>query len=149
MKKTLALLTLMSAFATAPAFAEDVEFTANVSSSCGISVITNGTLGVNGDASVLSSTNVGGSSGVAEITANSNLFDLAVTDPTAFSAGSAPVGTTFASSTDFNGGTILGGADASVPVGTTTATVDLTVDAGTGNSFANGSYTALVTLICS
>ncbi|MEM8540765.1 MAG: hypothetical protein AAGF25_07400 [Pseudomonadota bacterium] len=150
MKKTLALLTVMSAFAATPAFAADVEFTATVASTCTIDNLNAGSLGVNGDASVLSSTIGTGSSGTADVTANSNLFTLTVTDPSSFEAGApaVPAGTTWVSSTDFNGSTFGEASPQVVPATTTQATVDLAVTAGSG-SFANGSYTALVTLTCS
>lgn len=150
MKKTLALLTVMSAFAAAPAFAEDVEFTATVTSTCTIDNLNAGTLDVNGDASVLSSSIGTGSAGTADVTANSNLFTLTVSDPSAFEAGApaVPTGTTWVSTTNFNGSDFGEGSAQVVPATNTQATVDLVVTAGSG-SFANGSYTALVTLTCS
>ena len=124
MKKTLALMTMMSAFAATPALAEDVPFSGTVSSTCTIDNINAGSLGVNGDASVLSSSMAGGTPGSADVTANSNLFNLTVTDPTGWSSGTAaPAGSTFVSSTTFNGSTFGAG--------------------------ANDSYTAIVQLTCS
>lgn len=149
MKKTLALLTVLAALAPASSFAADVEFTATVASTCTIDNLNAGSLAVNGDASVMASTLPGGTPGTADVTANSNLFTLSISDPTSFATGSGPSGTTFASQTSFAGGTIAGGSSAAVPAGTTPAVVNLMVDAGPGNSFANGSYSALVTLTCS
>lgn len=147
MKKTLALMTVLSAFAAAPAFAEDVEFSATVASSCTIDNISNGTLAVNAAVDQLASGGTG--DGSFDVTANATIFSLAVSNPTGWDA--EPAGTpatTFSASATLAGNTATPGSAVAVPDTTTTGSVALTADADTG-TFPNGSYTATVVITCS
>jgi len=146
MKKTLALLTVMSAFTAAPAFAEDVIFNGTVDSACTITVTSPGSLTANAAVTELASGAAG--AGTFSITANASIFNLAVTDPTGWDAEPATTATTFASSAFLLGDEATEGSDISVPNGTTEGTVELTATATSG-TFPNGTYTATVDIICS
>jgi hypothetical protein len=146
MKKTLALLTVLSAFTASPAFAADVEFNGSVSSSCTIDNIVAGTLTANPGVTELAS----GASGAGsfDISANATIFTLSVSNPSGWDNEPGTTPTTFAASADLAGNTATPGSSVVVPNGDTTGSVGLTATANSG-TFPNGSYTATVTITCS
>ncbi|MEO1702258.1 MAG: hypothetical protein AAFR71_09430 [Pseudomonadota bacterium] len=147
MKKLLASMAVAAVMAPASAFAVDVPFTATVASTCGIVVNTAGTLGANGDASVLSSAN--GSAAAATVTANALNFQLSVAAPTAWGTSPASTpSTTFDASMTFGGTTYSTSDTPSVPATATPVSVDMSATAATG-SYPNGSYSANAVLTCS
>ncbi len=147
MKKTLALMTVLSAFAAAPAFAADVEFSANVASSCTIDNVSNGTLTANVAVDQLASGGAG--DGSFDVTANASIFNLSVSNPTGWGASPAATpATTFSASATIGTATATPGSDISVPNGSSSGTVALTADADTG-TFPNGAYEATVVVTCS
>lgn len=146
MKKTLALLTVLSAFTASPAFAETVIFNGTVDSTCTITGVNGGTLAANTTANELNST-LGGA-GSFSIAANASIFTLAVSDPTGWDT--SPTGTpatTFVASATLGTDTAFDSAPIAVPVGSTPGAVNLA--ATTAGTFPNGSYTATVTITCS
>lgn len=146
MKKTLALLTVMSAFATAPAFAETVEFNGTVSSACTITGVNNGTLAANAAVNQLDSTL--GTPGSFDIAANASIFTLAVSDPTGWDTSpTATPTTTFSATASIGTATATPTSSIAVPVGTNPGSVSLA--ASTTGTFPNGPYTATVTITCS
>lgn len=148
MKKTLALLTVMSAFAATPAFAEDVIFNGTVESSCTIAVTSPGSLTANPAVNELASGS--GGAGKFSITANATIFKLDVANPGSWDAQPAATPTSFAASAFLDGFEATQGADVDVPNGTTDGTVELTATAvGATTTFPNGAYTATVEITCS
>ena len=147
MKKTLALMTVLSSIAATPALAADVEFNATVDSQCTIGGVVGGTLTANAAVDQLSSGATG--AGTFDVTANATIFTLAVSDPTAWDLdpGSVPT-TSFASSATLGTETATPSSPVNVPNGTTSGTVDLTASVDPGFTFPNGSYTATVVLTC-
>ncbi|MEL6817674.1 MAG: hypothetical protein AAFP80_03415 [Pseudomonadota bacterium] len=147
MKKLLASMAVAAVLAPASAFAEDVPFTATVASTCGIVVNTAGTLGPNGDASVLSSAN--GTAAAATVTANALNFTLSVGAPSGWVT--SPTGTpttSFDAAMTFGGTTYSTSDTPSVPATATPVSVDMSATAASG-SFPNGSYSTNATLTCS
>ncbi|MEO0544704.1 MAG: hypothetical protein AAFY99_12895 [Pseudomonadota bacterium] len=147
MKKLLALMGVAAAMAPVSAFAVDVPFTATVASTCSVVVDTAGTLGPNGDASVLSSAN--GSAAAATVTANALNFTLSVGAPSAW--GTSPTGTpstSFDAAMTFGGSTYSTSDTPAVPATSTPVSVDMSATAASG-SFPNGNYAANATLTCS
>ncbi|MEM1378614.1 MAG: hypothetical protein AAGG69_14620 [Pseudomonadota bacterium] len=147
MKKLLATMAVAAVMAPASAFAVDVPFTATVASTCTVVVGSAGTLGANGDASVLSSAN--GTAASATVTANALNFTLSVSAPGSWDA--SPTGTpttTFDASMTFGGSTYSTSDTPAVPATSTPVSVDMTATAASG-SFPNGSYTANADLTCS
>lgn len=119
--------------------AADVEFNATVDNSCTISNVVNGTLAQNASASVLSSTEAGGSAGSADITATTDTYSVSVANPADWDA--SPAGaptTTFAASL---------AAPYTPTIGTVPVSVELAATAASG-SFPTGAYTATVVLTC-
>ena len=83
MKKTLALLTIMSAITTTPALAVDagVPFNGSVLATCTIDVTNSGSMASINNATVLSSKS--GSAGLATITTTGHNFEASVANPPA------------------------------------------------------------------
>ena len=160
MKKTLALLTIMSAFTAAPAFAAtgDVIFSGRVDATCTITGITNGTMIPNATNDVLSS-KAGGSavSGGAVVNVTGYNFNASVANPTDFTwadngtagpGAAAPVTPSLAAEMTFDTVTYAAGVTAPLTNLLTNVKVDLVATAAPNTSFTNGTYSATVVLTC-
>lgn len=146
MKKTLALMTVLSAFAATPAFAADVDFTANVNSQCTIDNVVAGSLTASVDVTTLASGSAG--AGTFDISTNASIFTLAVSNPSGWTTEPGTTATTFAASAILGAATATPGNDIAVPNGDTSGSVELTATADSG-TFPNGSYAATVVITCS
>lgn len=141
-------------FASAAAQTADVLFDATVTETCAVVADSNGTLALNGTSDVLSSTEVGGSSGQATVTTNSPNFNVSIDAITGFTTGpaDADTNTTFATLYDASGATTATDVDGAVPTnlgnGITTLTIDATATKSTG-TFSGGTYQLTATVRCS
>lgn len=130
-----------------------VPFSGTVASNCTVIVGSDGTLAANTDATVLSSKETLGAAGTARIITNDNSFSVSVANPADF-AGPAGFTSTPSFLTEFSlGGVSTGSGNASSsPVslsrGQTTVDVDLTATLVSPEVFAQGDYSATVTLTC-
>lgn len=130
-----------------------IPFRGEVDSTCVITVGTPGTLGINGDFTVLSSDIGGGVAGTAAVLATGAGYSISTTAPTVFT--SAPAAgndnVTFSSKYSATGATsvtdIVGTTLTPLSVGLTSTTVDLTATKSAG-VFSVGTYTAEVTITC-
>ena len=145
--------------ASSQAYAQDagnVIFGGDILNTCTISDISAGSLEAGSNNTVLSSKTAGGAAGGATITANSDIFNVSVTPPSAFSddPGGVPA-TTFEA--DFNfvagGATPVLAAASEGPEDLTNGTTNVEVDlvastTNVGDTFPTGAYEAIVVLTC-
>ncbi|MDZ7824179.1 MAG: hypothetical protein U5K75_09195 [Ahrensia sp.] len=147
MKKTLALMTVLSAIAATPAFAADVEFNGTVATSCTL-VAAPGSLTQNANATVLASGTAG--EGTVTVTTNSNNFGVTLGNASWTSTPSAYSGTTtFVTTGQIGSATAVASGTAMPVVDTNVIKVNVTATKDGGGSFQDGAYTALVVATCS
>jgi hypothetical protein len=149
--KIAAVSALLAAPLPAMAVTANVQFDAQVNNTCSIQVNQAGLLTANVGQTVLSSTNVGGSSGLADITTTSNSFGVSIAQPTAFTTAPAGGGTNvnFAATYSTAGATTIASTNSANPLltGVTNVSVDMSATKTTG-SFPTGTYAAVVVLTC-
>lgn len=139
--------------AAANAQTADVLFDGTVGDSCTVVADTNGTLGLNGDSTVLASTEAGGAAGAATITTNATSFSVSIDAITAFTTGpaDADTNTTFATTYDASGATtasgVDGGTSTSLGNGVTTLAVNASATKSVG-TFSAGTYQLTATVRC-
>lgn len=153
--KNFAKFAVVSALLAAPlpavAATGNVQFDATVNNTCGITVQQAGLLTANVGQTVLSSTNAGGSAGVAEIVATSANYTVSIDQPTAFSTAPSGGGTNvnFAATYSASGATTVASTAAANPLLTGTTAVNVNMSATkTSGSFPTGTYAAVVVLRC-
>jgi len=154
MKKALLAATLLAA-AAAPAGAvtETMTFSGTIAPVCTITVDSPGVMAPDSALAELSTTQAGGSAGVATIQTSGTSFNVSTTAPSTFST--APAGAdanvTFASLYSATGATTLtdvaGATPSPLGQGTTTLNVDLTATKSSG-TFPDGSYSADLVVTC-
>jgi hypothetical protein len=154
MRKTIgALACALAAPATAAAQSADVTFSGNVNDACTVTAGSAGTLATNASTTVLASTEAGGSSGSASVSATSSTYNLNVSAPTAFDTEPTGGGTNvaFSASYDASGATVASSVTAGTPTalssGITAVSVDATATKSSG-IFPSGSYTMTTTVQC-
>jgi hypothetical protein len=149
--KIAAVSALLAAPLPAMAVTANVQFDAQVNNTCSIQVNQAGLLTANVGQTVLSSTNVGGSSGLADITTTSNSFGVSIAQPTAFTTAPGGGGTNvnFAATYSTAGATTIASTNSANPLltGVTNVSVDMSATKTTG-SFPTGTYAAVVVLTC-
>ncbi len=146
-----AAVVLASSQAYAQTATGDVIFNGSILNTCTIDNITPGTLAATTSNTVLSSrTADGGSAGTAEVTANSDIFDVSVDAPTAFEAG-APAGASANFVADYTGSGATTIAQTSGATDLSEGQTDISVNlvaTSTGGAFPTGAYQAIVVLRC-
>lgn len=141
------------ALATAAAQTSDILFNGTVADSCTVVTDSNGTLGLNGTSTVLSSAEAGGAAGAATVTTNNTSFSVSIDSITSFTTGpaDADTNTTFATEYDASGATtasgVVGTVATSLGSGVTTLAVDATATKSSG-TFSAGSYQLTATVRC-
>lgn len=135
------------------AHAQDVEFNSTVLSTCGIVVTRDGELRTNQNARILTSGGTGAQHGLATVSANSNLFQLHVDQPTDFdtrpAADTAPE-QDFRARIRSTGATTFGWTRNSqdLNAGSHNVRIQFRARKAPGVSFANGFYSATVVIRC-
>ncbi|MEM8539592.1 MAG: hypothetical protein AAGF25_01435 [Pseudomonadota bacterium] len=135
------------------AHAADMEFNSTVLSTCGIVVTRDGELAPRQNARILTSGGAGAQHGLATVTANSNLFQLHVDQPTDFdvrpAADTAPE-QDFRARIRSNGATTFGWTRNSqdLNAGSHNVRIQFRARKAPGVSFANGFYSATVVIRC-
>lgn len=142
-------LAALSALTALPAHADDARFTANVNSTCQL-VITDGTLVPRAALTELTSEATSGGTPAAVVaTANTTGFSVSITAPSAFTdqpaAYTASTSFVAALSPDLDSNST----SEALILGANALTVDLTATAAGGNTFAPGTYEAIVDVTCS
>lgn len=150
---TLLMGAILGAFTSSIAHAASIGFSTDILSNCGIVVTRDGTLVARNNARVLNSSGAGGRNGLATVTANANIFQLHVDQPTAFdikpTADMAP-------ERDFRARIRSTGATSfawtrnsqNLNAGSNNVRIQFRARKAAGVSFANGFYSATVVIRC-
>ena len=149
--KIAAVSALLAAPLPAVAATGNVQFDATVNNTCSITVNQAGLLTANVGQTVLSSTNAGGSAGVAEIVATSANYAVSIDQPTAWQAfpTNGDTNVSFAATYAASGATTVATTDAANPLATGTTSVNVNMSATkSSGSFPTGTYAAVVVLRC-
>ncbi|MEE4210517.1 MAG: hypothetical protein V2I43_14790 [Parvularcula sp.] len=146
-----AFLVMISASAAAQT--DDILFNGTVGEECTVVADTDGTLSLNGLATVLSSTEAGGGAGAATVTTNSSSFSVSIDTISAFTSGpaDADTNTVFATTYGATGATTASGVSGdtatSLGLGSTSLSVDASATKSSG-TFSAGSYVLTATVRC-